>query len=188
VQWIRRVVRTAHLLDNVGPLNPSPTLEEQEREAAAAMAWLDEQADFFLGKHGVIARYRRQARQFITLSATCLVIGLLILSGGELMGTARIGHFLVTGDLLLRAGKIALAVGASLQAYHVFMAYGDLQRSYTVSAHLFKVATEEAKPAAAARNFRRLRTLIYELGRAALVENVSWVLTRRQRHFHPPLG
>ncbi|MBM3647937.1 MAG: hypothetical protein FJX11_09120 [Alphaproteobacteria bacterium] len=128
-----------------------------EAVVRAATAWLDEQIDFFLGHRGVVHRYRQQARKFIAISLGCLGTGL------------------------------AIAAGTSLQAYLVFMAYGDLQRSYAVSGHLFGIAKEESQQAIAARDERRLKALVYELGRAALVENVSWVLTRRQRGVKPPL-
>jgi hypothetical protein len=66
------------------------------------------------------------------------------------------------------------------------MAFGDLQRSFAVSAHLFSLARDEAKAAADTDDYPRLMRLIVKLGQAALVENVSWVILRRQRRVKPP--
>lgn len=185
VQWIRRVLRTCWLLDRPGR-DAALQADEPERRRAA-IDWLDEQSDFFLGQRGVVPRYRRQARKFITLSAVCIGLGLLGLAGGELFRTGRFGDLGDAAEVVLVVAKVVLAAGASLHAYQLFMGFGDLQRSYALSAHLFKTAREEAKSAAAAEDGPRLRKLVFELGRAALVENVSWLLTRRQRHIPLPI-
>lgn len=186
VAWIRRAIRTAFLLDNVRPAATEPPPEDRQRHAAAGHAWIDEQVAYFLGNHGVIPRYRRQARQFAILGFVCLGIGLLIVAGNKLLDVTHIHQTMLDTALLLQVGRIALAVTASVQAYQAFMSFGDLQRSFAVSAHLFSLARDEAKAAAAADDHPRLIRLVVKLGRAALVENVSWVILRRQRRIKPP--
>jgi len=186
VPWIRRAIRTAFLLDNIQPPREAPSPEDRQRHAAAGHAWIDEQVDYFLGNHGVIARYRRQARQFAILGLVCLGIGLLIVLGNKLIDVAHLHQTVIDTSLVLLVGRIALAITASVSAYQAFMAFGDLQRTFAVSAHLFSLACDEAKAAAAADDHPRLIRLIVKLGRAALVENVSWVILKRQRHVKPP--
>jgi hypothetical protein len=188
VPWIRRAIRTAFLLDNIRPPHEAPSPEDRRRHAAAGHAWIDEQVDYFLGNHGVIARYRRQARQFAFLGLVCLGIGLLIVLGNKLIDVAHLHQTVIDTSLVLLVGRIALAITASVSAYQAFMAFGDLQRSFAVSAHLFSLARDEAKAAAEADDYPRLIRLIVKLGRAALVENVSWVILKRQRHVKPPTG
>lgn len=188
VAWIRRAIRTAFLLDDIRPAGSPPSPEERKRHAAAGHAWIDEQVAYFLGDRGVIPRYRRQARQFAVLGFVCLGIGLLILAGNKLLDVAQIQQTVLDTALLLQVGRIALAITASVQAYQAFMSFGDLQRSFAVSAHLFGLARDEAKAATAADDQPRLIRLIVNLGRAALVENVSWVILRRQRRMKPPAG
>ena len=186
VAWIRRAIRTAFLLDGIRPAAAAPSPEDRGRHTAAGHAWIDEQVAYFLGNRGVIPRYRRQARQFAILGFVCLGIGLLIVAGNKLLDVTHIQQTVLDTALLLQIGRIALAITASVQAYQAFMSFGDLQRSFAVSAHLFSLARDEAKAAAAADDHPRLIRLIVKLGRAALVENVSWVILRRQRRMKPP--
>lgn len=187
VQWIRRAVRTAHMLDNL-PVETGPvSAERQKRYADAALAWIKEQVGYFLGDTGVVPRYRRQARLFAILGLICFAIGVLVLGSGKLLDWMA-GNAALIGDPLLNVGKLVLAVGASMQAYQAFMGFGDLQRSFTVSAHLYSVADAEARAAEAAGDYERLKILVFELGQAALFENVNWVLIRRQRRVRPSLG
>lgn len=188
VAWIRRVIRTAFLLDNIRPPSEAPSPAERKRHADAGHAWIDEQVAYFLGNRGVVPRYRRQARHFAVLGLVCLGIGLLILLGNKLLDVAHLHQTVLDTKLLLQVARIALAITASVQAYQAFMAFGDLQRSFAVSAHLFSLARDEARAAAAADDHPRLIRLIVQLGRAALVENVSWVILRRQRRVKPPAG
>ncbi|MDI1287978.1 MAG: hypothetical protein PSV46_26605 [Reyranella sp.] len=186
VAWIRRAIRTAFLLDDIRPAGAPPAPEDCKRHAAAGHAWIDEQVSYFLGNHGVIPRYRRQARHFAILGLVCLGIGLLILAGNKLLDVTHIQQTVLDTALLLRVGRIALAITAGVQAYQAFMSFGDLQRSFAVSAHLFSLARDEARAAAERDDHPRLIHLIVKLGRAALVENVSWVILRRQRRMKPP--
>ncbi len=186
VAWIRRAIRTAFLLDDIRPATAPPSADERQRHAAAGHAWIDEQVTYFLGNNGVIPRYRRQARHFALLGFICLGIGLLILAGNKLLDITHIHQTVLDTALLLQVGRIALAITAGVQAYQAFMSFGDLQRSFAVSAHLFSLARDEARAAAAADDHPRLIRLIVKLGRAALVENVSWVILRRQRRMKPP--
>lgn len=186
VAWIRRAIRTAFLLDDIQRPREAPTPQDRKRHADAGRAWIDEQVAYFLGNNGVVARYRRQARTFAILGLVCLGIGLLIVAGNKLLDITRIQQTVLDTTLLLQVGRIALAITASVQAYQAFMSFGDLQRSFAVSAHLFSLARDEARAAAAADDQPRLIRLIVELGRAALVENVSWVILRRQRSIKPP--
>lgn len=187
VQWIRRAARTAHMMDNL-PIEQSPvSAEKQKQYADAALTWIREQVGYFLGDTGVVPRYRRQARLFAALGLICFAIGVLVLGSGKLLDWMA-GDAASIADPLLNIGKLVLAIGASMQAYQAFMGFGDLQRSFTVSAHLFGVAAGEARAAEAAGDYERLQMLVFELGRAALLENVNWVLTRRQRRVKPSLG
>ncbi|MDP2330089.1 MAG: hypothetical protein Q8M19_05255 [Reyranella sp.] len=186
VAWIRRAIRTAFLLDDIQRPRTAPSAEDRERHAAAGHAWIDEQVAYFLGNRGVVPRYRRQARHFAILGLVCLGIGLVIVAGNKLLDVAAIEQTVLDTALLLQIGRIALAITASVQAYQAFMSFGDLQRSFAVSAHLFSLARDEARAAAAAGDQPRLIRLIVQLGRAALVENVSWVILRRQRRMKPP--
>jgi hypothetical protein len=186
VAWIRRAIRTAFLLDDIRPAKTVPSPEERKRDAAAGHAWIDEQVAYFLGNHGVIQRYRHQARQFAILGFVCFAIGLLILAGNKLLDVTNIHQTVLDTALLLQVGRIALAITAAVQAYQAFMSFGDLQRSFAVSAHLFSLARDEARVAAEQDDHPRLIRLIVTLGRAALVENVSWVILRRQRRMKPP--
>lgn len=186
VPWIRRAIRTAFLLDNIQPPHEPPSPAERKRHADAGHAWIDEQVAYFLGDRGVIPRYRRQARDFAILGFVCLGIGLLILAGNQLLNVAHVSQTVVDTTLLLQVARIALAITASVQAYQAFMSFGDLQRSFAVSAHLFSLARDEAAAATASGDHDRLIRLIVQLGRAALVENVSWAILRRQRHMKPP--
>lgn len=187
VQWIRRAVRTAHMMDNL-PVEPGPVSAERQRQYAdAALAWIKEQVGYFLGDSGVVPRYRRQARLFAILGLICFAIGVLVLGSGKLLDWMA-GNGALIGDPLLNVGKLVLAVGASMQAYQAFMGFGDLQRSFAVSAHLFGVADGEARAAEAAGDYGRLKELVFELGQAALFENVNWVLIRRTRQVKPSLG
>lgn len=186
VAWIRRAIRTAFLLDNIQPAREAPSPEDRKRHAEAGHTWIAEQVAYFLGNRGVVPRYRRQARHFAILGLVCLGIGLLIVAGNKLLDVAHIEQTVLDTALLLQVGRIALAITASVSAYQAFMSFGDLQRSFAVSAHLFSLARDEAKAAAAADDYPRLIHLIVQLGRAALVENVSWVILRRQRRMKPP--
>ena len=186
VAWIRRAIRTAFLLDDIQPPREAASPADRQRRAEAGHAWIDEQVAYFLGNRGVVPRYRRQARHFAILGLVCLGIGLLIVAGNKLLDLAHIRQTVLDTALLLQVGRIALAITASVQAYQAFMAFGDLQRSFAVSAHLFSLARDEARAAAAADDHPRLIRLIVQLGRAALVENVSWVILRRQRRMKPP--
>ncbi|OFX00932.1 MAG: hypothetical protein A3D94_20370 [Alphaproteobacteria bacterium RIFCSPHIGHO2_12_FULL_66_14] len=186
VAWIRRAIRTAFLLDDIQRPREAPSPEDRKRHAEAGHAWIDEQVAYFLGNRGVVPRYRRQARHFAILGLVCLGIGLLIVAGNKLLDVAHIEQTVLDTALLLQVGRIALAITASVSAYQAFMSFGDLQRSFAVSAHLFSLARDEAKAAAAADDYPRLIRLIVQLGRAALVENVSWVILRRQRRIKPP--
>ncbi|MEI7871617.1 MAG: hypothetical protein WCK95_05835 [Alphaproteobacteria bacterium] len=186
VAWIRRAIRTAFLLDDIQPAGATPSPQDRKRHAAAGHAWIDEQVGYFLGNRGVIPRYRRQARHFALLGFVCLGIGLLILAGNKLLDVSHIHQTVLDTALLLQVGRVALAITASVQAYQAFMSFGDLQRSFAVSAHLFSLARDEARAAARHDDHPRLIRLIVQLGRAALVENVSWVILRRQRRMKPP--
>ena|GEM_PF-3587475 len=186
VAWIRRAIRTAFLLDNIQRAGAAPSPEDRKRHAEAGHTWIAEQVAYFLGNRGVVPRYRRQARHFAILGLVCLGIGLLIVAGNKLLDVAHIEQTVLDTALLLQVGRIALAITASVSAYQAFMSFGDLQRSFAVSAHLFSLARDEAKAAAAADDHPRLIRLIVQLGRAALVENVSWVILRRQRRMKPP--
>lgn len=187
VQWIRRAVRTAHMMDNL-PVETGPVSPERQRQYAdATLAWIKEQVGYFLGDSGVVPRYRRQARLFAILGLICFAIGVLVLGSGKLLDWMA-GNAALIGDPLLNVGKLVLAVGASMQAYQAFMGFGDLQRSFAVSAHLFGVADAEARAAEAAGDYERLKALVFELGQAALFENVNWVLIRRTRRVKPSLG
>ncbi len=186
VAWIRRAIRTAFLLDDIRTAGSAPSPEDRKRHAAAGHAWIDEQVGYFLGNRGVILRYRRQARHFAILGFVCLGIGLLILAGNKLLDISHIHQTVLDTALLLQVGRIALAITASVQAYQAFMSFGDLQRSFAVSAHLFSLARDEARAAAEHDDHPRLIRLIIQLGRAALIENVSWVILRRQRRMKPP--
>ena len=44
------------------------------------------------------------------------------------------------------------------------------------------------RAAEAAGDYERLKALVFELGQAALFENVNWVLIRRTRRVKPSLG
>lgn len=190
VAWIRRAIRTAFLLDDVQRPREAPAPQDRKRHADAGHAWIDEQVAYFLGNNGVVLRYRRQARTFAILGLVCLCIGLLIVAGNKLLDVTQLQQTVreqvFDTTLLLQVGRIALAITASVQAYQAFMSFGDLQRSFAVSAHLFSLARDEARAAAAANDQPRLIRLIVQLGRAALVENVSWVILRRQRRIKPP--
>lgn len=186
VAWIRRAIRTAFLLDDIQRPRTTPSPQDRKRHAEAGHAWIDEQVAYFLGNNGVVSRYRRQARTFAILGLVCFGIGLLIAAGNKLLDVTHIQQTVLDTALLLQVGRIALAITASVQAYQAFMSFGDLQRSFAVSAHLFSLARDEAKAAAAADDQPRLIRLIVQLGRAALVENVSWVILRRQRRMKPP--
>ena len=186
VAWIRRAIRTAFLLDDIQPAGATPSPPDRKRHAAAGHAWIDEQVAYFLGNRGVIPRYRRQARHFALLGFVCFGIGLLILAGNKLLDVGHIHQTVLDTALLLQVGRVALAITASVQAYQAFMSFGDLQRSFAVSAHLFSLARDEARAAAEHDDHPRLIRLIVQLGRAALVENVSWVILRRQRRMKPP--
>jgi hypothetical protein len=188
VAWIRRAIRTAFLLDNIQRPRETPSPEDRKRHAEAGHAWIDEQVAYFLGDRGVVPRYRRHARHFAILGLVCLGIGLAIVAANKLLDVANIEQSFLDTALLLQIGRIALAITASVSAYQAFMSFGDLQRSFAVSAHLFSLARDEAKAAAAADDYPRLIRLIVQLGRAALVENVSWVILRRQRRMKPPAG
>lgn len=190
VAWIRRAIRTAFLLDDIQRPREAPTPQGRKRHTEAGHAWIDEQVAYFLGNNGVVSRYRRQARTFAILGVVCLCIGLLIVAGNKLLDVTQLQQAVreqvFDTTLLLQLGRIALAITASVQAYQAFMSFGDLQRSFAVSAHLFSLARDEARAAAAADDQPRLIRLIVQLGRAALVENVSWVILRRQRRIKPP--
>jgi hypothetical protein len=188
VAWIRRAIRTAFLLDGIRPARESPSSAERKRHADAAHAWIDEQVAYFLGSHGVVPRYRRQARHFAILGLVCLGIGLLIVAGNKFLDITHIHQTVFDTELLLQVGRVALAITASVKAYQAVMSFGDLQRSFAVSAHLFSLARDEARAAAATDDQPRLIRLIVQLGRAALVENVGWVILRRQRRMKPPAG
>ena len=133
-------------------------------------------------------RYRRQARHFAILGLVCLGIGLLIVAGNKFLDITHIHQTVFDTELLLQVGRVALAITASVKAYQAVMSFGDLQRSFAVSAHLFSLARDEARAAAATDDQPRLIRLIVQLGRAALVENVGWVILRRQRRMKPPAG
>jgi len=186
VPWIRRAIRTAFLLDNIQLPRDAPSREDRRRHAAAGHAWIDEQVGYFLGNRGVILRYRRQARQFAVLGLVCLGIGMAIALGNKLFDFAHLHQTVIDTNLVLLVGRIAIAITTSVSAYQAFMAFGDLQRSFAVSAHLFSLARDEAKAAADTDDYPRLMRLIVKLGQAALVENVSWVILRRQRRVKPP--
>lgn len=186
VAWIRRAVRTAVLLDDVQKPRPPLTPGQRNHHAEAGYAWIDEQVAYFVGKGGVVPRYRRQARHFAILGFACLGIGLLLLGGNTLLDAAHVRQTLFDTAPLLQVGRIALAITAAVQAYQAFMSFGDLQRSFAVSAHLFRRARDEAQAAAATDDHARLIRLIVQLGQAALVENVSWMILRRQRSIKPP--
>jgi hypothetical protein len=186
VAWIRRAIRTAFMLDDIRPPHETPSPADRKRHADAGHAWIEEQVAYFRGDRGVVSRYRRQARQFAVLGLVCLGIGLVIIAGNKLLDAAHIHQTVLDTGLVLQIGRIALAITASAQAYQAFMAFGDLQRSFAVSAHLFGLARDEARAAAASDDQPRLIRLIVQLGRAALVENVSWVILRRQRRIKPP--
>ena len=186
VAWIRRAIRTAFLLDDIQRPRAAPSPQDRKRHAEAGHAWIDEQVAYFLGNNGVVLRYRRQARTFAILGLVCFGIGLLIAAGNKLLDVTHIQQSVLDTALLLQVGRIALAITASVQAYQAFMSFGDLQRSFAVSAHLFSLARDEARAAAEADDQPRLIRLIVQLGRAALVENVSWVILRRQRRIKPP--
>ncbi|MBI3199087.1 MAG: hypothetical protein HYZ40_16585 [Rhodospirillales bacterium] len=186
VAWIRRAIRTAFLLDDVHRAGATPSADGRKRHIAAGHAWIDEQVAYFLGNRGVVPRYRRQARQFAILGLVCLGIGLLIVAGNKLLDVTHIQQTVIDTAMLLQVGRIALAITASVSAYQAFMSFGDLQRSFAVSAHLFSLARDEARAAADADDHPRLIRLLVQLGRAALVENVGWVILRRQRRMKPP--
>jgi len=194
VAWIRRAIRTVCFLDEIQPTREVQTSESHKRQVDAGLAWVEEQVAYFLGDHGVIRRYRRHARQFAFLGFSCLGLGILMML---MMGSAKTLDFfgfhqtLVADSLVMEigtVGKIVLAIGASLQAYQTLMAYGDLQRSFAVSAHLFSLAAGEVRLAAKSNDYDRLLHVIVQLGRAALVENLSWLLLRRQRRLRPAMS
>lgn len=181
VEWIRRALRTAWLLDHL-----ETAAQPRRIDAKAALAWIDEQVDYFVGNKGVVASYRRQGRLFATLVIVCLGAGLFMLGTGKILGF--LGGTWFDGAGLLRIAKIALAVTASLQAYQAFMAFKDLERSYAVAAHLFRIVNDQVRAAVQAGDDDRLALLTRAIGRAALVENVEWLMLKRQRRPKPPVG
>jgi hypothetical protein len=181
VEWIRRALRTAWLLDHL-----ETAAQPRRIDAKAALAWIDEQVDYFVGNKGVVASYRRQGRLFATLVIVCLGAGLFMLGTGKILGF--LGGTWFDGAGLLRIAKIALAVTASLQAYQAFMAFKDLERSYAVAAHLFRIINDQVRAAVQAGDDDRLARLTRAIGRAALVENVEWLMLKRQRRPKPPVG
>lgn len=188
VEWIRCAIRVSHLLDDIRPPARPASPEERKRQAKAALAWIDEQVDYFLGNKGVLPKYRRQGRIFAATGIACLVTGLLVLAVGKLIDFAPIDKTMLDRDALMKIAKVGLAATASLQAYQAFMAFKDLERSFAVTARLFRMVEGPVRSADAAGDYNRLAALIRAIGRAALVENVAWLILKRQRGLRPPVS
>lgn len=188
VEWIRYAIRTVHLLDDVRPPLQPVSPEQRRHQAMAALAWIDEQVAYFLGNKGVLPKYRRQGRLFATVGLACLATGLIVLGAGKLVDFAPIDRTLVDRDALVNLAKVGLAATASLHAYQTFMAFKDLERSFATTAHLFRLIEVPARGAAVAGDDDRLAALVRSIGRAALVENVGWLILKRQRGLRSPLG
>ena len=110
-----------------------------------------------------------------------------MLGAGKLLD---ISHLAVGLDRtgIARIAQLALAATASLQAYQAFMAFRDLERSFSVTAHLFRIVNDAVRAAQRAGDDEQLAVLTRAIGRAALVENVEWVILKRQRRLKPPIG
>jgi hypothetical protein len=188
VEWIRCAIRTAHLLDDIRPPARPASPEERKCQAKAALAWIGEQVDYFLGSKGVLPKYRRRGRIFAATGIACLVTGLLVLATGKLLDFAPIDKTMLDQEALMKLAKVGLAATASLQAYQAFMAFKDLERSFAVTAHLFRLIEAPVRSADAAGDYDRLAALVRAIGRAALVENVAWLILKRQRGLRPPVG
>jgi len=187
IEWLRRALRTAWMLDMLEARAARATADQRRANATAAVAWIDEQIEYFLGNKGVVAKYRRQGRVFAILAFVCLGAGLAMLSAGKLLDMAHIGSGLESAGIA-RLAKVALAATASLQAYQAFMGFKDLERSFSVTAHLFRIVNDSVRSAEQAGDYGRLAFLTRAIGRAALVENVEWLILKRQRRPKPPVG
>ncbi len=189
--WVRRAQRTAWLLDVVrqpqrGESGPQP---EHDKVASAAAVWVRGQVRYFLGSQGVLKTYRRQGRVFAMVALACVVVGVIIGAGGKVLYFLPGAQSFVDEVLILKIGKVVLALTAAIKAYQAHMAFADLERSFGTSAHLFTVADEALhKVGDSGDQRRRLTDLLVALGRAALVENIGWAQLKRQRTLRPPLG
>ena len=197
ISWIRRVIRTAHMLDT----GEQRTTTSHGSSVELGVNWIDEQVEYFVGDKGVVRNYRRKESVARILGLLCLLSGLLLALTNASLGFLSDGAAVIGAtfketvrQLLLPfdAGhdwqlmRIGFAAFGLLQTYQTTMAWRDLRRSFAVTGHLFQAAAHEAHLALTKHDDKGLLHLIRQLGKAALVEQVGWLVLKRQRRVKPP--
>ena len=192
VGWIRRVIRTAACLDQLQSNQNSPLTVSVPTRTPSAQDWIDSQIGYFLGKSGVVEKYRRQRRVLSFLGLLCGVAFFGMLGYGRVpmvlssLQNADAVSMKAIVSMLVGIASGALAAVAALATYQSVVAIRELENSYATTAHLYAVIKDPFERATQTKDVARYGELLRAIGRAALVENTWWLLLRRQRQPRPP--
>ena len=171
LDWIRICIRNATLASGChdedgidGGLPPA-------RLASIRLSWLKDQEEYFCRRGpGHERRHHTLAR-----ASEAAVLLAIVLTLGLLWGNHEHLHERLT------LVAVFAVLGALIHDFAEKRAYRHMARRYHWMQTMFRRAGGEIERAGQSGDADRARSVLLEIGREALLENASWVITHRER-------
>jgi hypothetical protein len=182
VAWIRRVLRSAWLLDRT-------SIPNRGNPIVAAREWMQGQLEYFQGspqQPGAIVRNRRKALSYDRLALTGIAlafIGILLEATRIYIGATASAAIGGAGQVLWELGLATVAASA---AYGQLRAFREIERQFQSSSLVYQQGyLELSRTNAADQNPERARAIAFAVGAEALRESSSWLALNRDRSVRP---
>lgn len=182
VAWIRRVLRSAWLLDRTD-------FRDGANPIVAAQKWMQGQVGYFegsLGRPGAIERNRRKALHYDRLALfgiTVAFIGIVLESVRFFTGEAA---SIVIGGLGQALWELGLATAAASAAYGQLRAFREIERQFQSAALVYRQGLLAlSKTNSSDLNPARAEVIAFAVGEEALRESGSWMALNRDRSVRP---
>jgi hypothetical protein len=179
LSWVRRAIRACspppHLCrETFAQMRPT---DQTAALASVGKDWIEGQAKFFEAYeqyHSDENRYRR------------IGVGLAVL-GWILAGTLLVLHPQHPPTVLLIGSSVLVVLGGLVIAWKETRLLSEFSRQYQNMHVLFKAAKRDLDAHLRRSDVASAQRLIKELGREALSENASWLVTHRAHQFELPV-
>jgi len=183
-EWIRRALRTTHLLDEREKVAP----RTDAQVIATAREWIGGQCRYFYGdgtRPGSIRRNRLRARRLLLLAVSGIGLALVTLVPSTLQAAGPgAERWLITSAGLL--WTFGLGIAFAFTAYEELMGYWGSAQWYEVSAAQFRAASGElGRIEGAPSEVATVRDLVATLGQQALTENGYWLALSQATSLRP---
>jgi hypothetical protein len=189
---VRRMVRTADMLDELAMPLATPESEAADRDRIGRVvdAWLDEQVRYCIGagnpaKDGAAGRCATITRRCRSAIYACLALAIAVPTAGWTASMLAPGAMHFDATALAVTLNVTLAVVAAIGTFQSFMAPGDLARWYANCGLALQRAGRACRAALVAGRLDDAQRVLRDAGRVSLAENAAWLILRRQRPLPP---